>query len=145
MRPLCRFHDVVAHSQPQAHTLAVLFGGQERLEKLRQHVAREFPRRRPELGLSIPCVSWHRRVLSHRFPPWGMASLAFITRARRTCSICAGSHCTRAGPLARSSVQLNSVHLQLMRISRTQRFDHGIQIRGLNVHRSMCARRSADS
>src|SRR5581483_8582894 len=37
-------------------------------------------------------------LLIHRLPPCGMASIAFMRRARRTCSICAPSHGIRGNP-----------------------------------------------
>src|SRR5438105_14324699 len=52
---------------------------------------------------SISCVLLLSRVFSQRLPPRGSASIAFITKASSTCSICAPSHCAGGSPSAISS------------------------------------------
>ena len=66
-----------------------------------------------------------KRASIQRLPPRGIASMAFMISASSTCSICAGSHCTRRQILRDLQLQLNSTHLQLMTHQHEGTIDHG--------------------
>src|SRR5450759_3771894 len=102
MRPLCRstMPRLIAKPSPTPCPLSFVV---RKGSKICGNASGAMPAPSSRTWISISVLSLLSRASSQRLPPRGMASIAFMINARKTCSICAGSQGTRGRSSARFS------------------------------------------
>ena len=87
--------NAVADGQVQARRRAPSLWSSRKGSKIRGRISGGMPDPSSRTTMRTWLGSWPKLVVSHRLPPCGMASSAFMTSARITCSIWAASQSTR--------------------------------------------------